>query len=155
MEIAPMTDEEIEREIREKGLTAPRVTPESIEARIVEERYFSGADGLEGSFEGMHTLTNGMSDAFRHVTFCAMMLDNGSKIVGINYGSVDPKNFDSQLGKKLARQKAIDQIWELEGYLMRERLFRQDRTFADAEARALADLDKPLTPLPPMTGDAD
>lgn len=38
-----MTDDEnIEKEIQAKGLTAPRVTPADIEANIVSEHYFTG-----------------------------------------------------------------------------------------------------------------
>ncbi len=31
-------------------------------------------------------------------------------------------NFDAELGRKLARQKAIDQIWPLMGYELRTKL---------------------------------
>ena len=39
-----MNDQQIEQEIQAKGLTAPRVTPEDIEANIASEHYFTAAD---------------------------------------------------------------------------------------------------------------
>lgn len=41
------TDNQIEQEIQDKGLTAPRITPADIEANIAEEHYFSGDAGLD------------------------------------------------------------------------------------------------------------
>lgn len=44
-----MNDQEIEQEIQAKGLTAPRVTPDDIEANIASEHYFTAAEGDIGS----------------------------------------------------------------------------------------------------------
>jgi len=44
-----MTDKDIEQEIQDKGLTAPRITPDDIEANIVAEHYFTAADGRNGA----------------------------------------------------------------------------------------------------------
>jgi hypothetical protein len=51
-----------------------------------------------------------------------MILANGFKVVGVNEGPVSPKNFDATVGKSMARQKAVDQIWALEGYLLKQKL---------------------------------
>lgn len=135
------TDEEIEREIREKGLTAPRVTLESINAKIRSEYYFTAEEGVLGALAILADSETPVSEldidhptpaALGFVTFCALLLENGAKVIGINYGPVSAENFDQDLARKLARQKAIDQIWDLEGYLLRENLHV---------------LDKPLTPL--------
>ena len=40
-----MTYKDIESEIQDKGLTAPRVTPQHIEGLIRSEVYFTGTDG--------------------------------------------------------------------------------------------------------------
>jgi N4 Gp49/Sf6 Gp66 family protein len=34
----------------------------------------------------------------------------------------DPKNFDRELGREFAKENAIRQLWELEAYLLREKL---------------------------------
>ncbi len=40
-------DNAIEREIQAKGLTAPRITPEDIEANIASEHYFTAYEGTK------------------------------------------------------------------------------------------------------------
>jgi len=44
-----MTDPEVETIIQAKGLTAPRVTPNDLEANIASEHYFTAADGVSPS----------------------------------------------------------------------------------------------------------
>lgn len=46
-----------------------------------------------------------------------LTLENGFEIIG-TAACVDINNFDFEIGKKYAREKAIDQIWMLEGYLL-------------------------------------
>ncbi|ENM1631569.1 hypothetical protein AB6T03_004545, partial [Salmonella enterica] len=49
------------------------------------------------------------------------ILRNGFTVTGES-ACVSPKNFDAEIGRKAARQKAIDKIWMLEGYLLKEKL---------------------------------
>lgn len=49
-----------------------------------------------------------------------LTLKNGFEIIGTS-ACVDPNNFDFEIGKKYAREKAIDQIWMLEGYLLQSK----------------------------------
>lgn len=56
------------------------------------------------------------------VTFCVLVLRNGTKVVGINEGPVSSANFNPELGRQFARQKAIDQIWPMLGYELRTKL---------------------------------
>ena len=116
------TDQTIEAEIQTKGLTAPRVTPEDIEANIASEHCFTAKDGLIGSLGDAYELLGLQLDTFARVTICTMILRNGHKIVGVNEGPVSLANFDPEMGRKLARQKAIDQIWPLMGYELRSKL---------------------------------
>jgi hypothetical protein len=99
------TDQEIEAEIAAKGLTAPRVTPEQIEDLIKYTVY------LRPTFR----------DEFTTLTLCVLQLKNGFTVVGKS-ACVTPENFDEDLGKRIARQDAIDQIWVLEGYVLKKRL---------------------------------
>lgn len=48
-----MSDNQIEQEIKAKGLTAPRVTPEDIEANIAGEYYFTAGDKVDGVSDEM------------------------------------------------------------------------------------------------------
>lgn len=36
---------------------------------------------------------------------------------------VDPANFNIEIGRQVAREQAEDQLWQLEGYLLQNRLF--------------------------------
>ena len=94
-------DQRLEDEIQAKGLNAPRLTPEKIESVIVGEHYhvFPGTT----------------------VTACLLTLKNGFYVLGKS-APVSAKNFDEGIGAKVARQHARDQIWELEGYLLRQQI---------------------------------
>ena len=54
-------------------------------------------------------------------TVCALTLQNGYVVVGTS-ACAAPENFDEGLGQTIARNNAIDQIWALEGYLLKESL---------------------------------
>lgn len=112
------TDEKIEREIQDKGLIAPRVTPASIEARIKSEHYFLAVDGVAGATGERR---DDVPAALGLLTFCVLVLDNGFTVHGVS-GVASPENFDRDIGRKIARQNAFNQIWPLEGYLLREKL---------------------------------
>lgn len=124
-----MNDHEIGQEIQTKGLTAPRITPAHIEASIASEQYFTAFDGVAGAAYN-EASPDGVLRPFRftaagaldQVTFCVLVLRNGTKIVGINYGSVDPAQHSAQMGREEARKHAIEQIWPLMGYELRSYL---------------------------------
>lgn len=120
------TDEQIEREIREKGLTAPRVTLESIEAKIQDEFYFTASQGCYGAEgEGFRSNPDKIPGSLERLTICILVLENGFTVLGKS-APASAKNFDAELGRKIARADAFNQIWQLEGYLLRENLFRAD-----------------------------
>jgi hypothetical protein len=57
------------------------------------------------------------------VTVCCLTLRNGYNAIGQS-ACVDPANFDEQVGKDLARRDALNQVWRLEGYLLKDQLSR-------------------------------
>ena len=91
----------IEQQIQAKGLNAPRLTPKDIDAKIL------GAD---------YQRFNGTT-----VTICCLYLENGFTVTGES-ACASPENFDAEIGKKIAYQNAREKIWQLEGYLLRQRL---------------------------------
>ena len=102
-----------------------RITPADIEASIASESYFTAADGLRGAGGGNHILAEYVTyegSPLAQITICVLILKNGYKIVGVNEGSVDPANFDTAIGRKYAREKAVDQIWPLLGYELKTQL---------------------------------
>lgn len=119
---------EIEQEIQAKGLTAPRVTPFALEANIVSEHYFTAYDGRfgalrNGSYVGREVpkVNNDDLAALELLTFCVIVLRNGFTVTGES-ACASPKNFDAELGRKIARQNAVQKMWPLMGYALKERL---------------------------------
>ena len=55
-------------------------------------------------------------------TLCFMHLHCGFLIVGKSY-CVDPAKFNIALGEKYAYEDAVNQMWQLEGYLLRNELY--------------------------------
>lgn len=112
-----MRDQEIEQEIQAKGLTAPRVTPDRIEAVISCENTFNVRDAL---------VALGQPSAPEHglLTVCVLKLVNGFTITGES-ACASPENFDAEVGAKIARENAKQKIWVLEGYLLKDRLSQE------------------------------
>ena len=121
-----MNDQAIEQEIQSKGLTAPRVTPASIEAIIASEHYFTAGDGFAGAAslllqEGDEVPVIAPPEQLDLLTFCVLVLRNGFTVTGES-ACASPENFDAELGRKIARANAINKVWPLEGYLLKQLL---------------------------------
>ncbi|KPU96664.1 hypothetical protein APR50_23180 [Variovorax paradoxus] len=112
-----------EAELAAKAV-APRVTSEDIEAAIVREYYFTADEGIYGHevLIGDSVSTPEPHGPLGRVTICVLELRNGTTIVGVNEGPVSAANFDAGVGRRYAREKAIDQVWPLLGYELRSRL---------------------------------
>ncbi len=91
----------IEADIKAKGKTAPRLTPEHIDAQIVAEQY--------------HVFPGTV------LTVCALTLRNGYTVIGES-ACASPEYFDEEIGRKLALDQARNKIWALECYLLRSKL---------------------------------
>jgi len=114
-------DQNIEQEIQAKGLTAPRITPDDIEANIVTEYYFTAADGVDGAGIPRNVYVDGRPGTLELLTFCVLVLRNGFTVTGES-ACASPENFDAEIGKKIARQNAINKVWPLMGYELRTHL---------------------------------
>ena len=128
-----MNDKAIEQEIQAKGLTAPRITPADIEANIVSEHYFTARDGrrgalADGTYVGRERPRPAEEDlaALDLLTFCVLVLRNGFTVTGES-ACASPENFDAELGRKIARQNAMQKIWPLMGYELRSQLAAEAR----------------------------
>lgn len=78
------------------------VTLEHIKSKIKGEMYLVLPDG--------------------RTTVCQLTLENGYTVNGFS-ACVDASNFDMNIGRKIAFDDAIRQIWPLEGYLLAEKLY--------------------------------
>jgi hypothetical protein len=119
-----MNDQTIDHEIRDKVLTAPRVTPADIEANIAEECYFTGTDGLVGNlFRAGHVIDPHVKGIgpLSLLTFCVLVLKNGFTVTG-EFACASSEDFDSEMGRMIARQYAISKARHLMGYALKEKL---------------------------------
>lgn len=117
-----MHDDDIESEMHAKGLTAPRVTPSDIEANIASEHYFTALDGVDGHYRGgIEAQACANARELGLLTFCVLVLRNGFTVTGES-ACASPENFDAEIGRKIARQNAVQKIWPLMGYELKQRL---------------------------------
>jgi len=91
----------LEKDIQAKGLNAPRLTPELVEAQVPSETYTVLPSGK--------------------VLVCELLLRNGFSVRG-EASVVSKENFDEEIGRKVSRAKAVQEIWQIEGYLLQEKL---------------------------------
>lgn len=102
-----------EAELKAKAV-APRVTLEHIESLIVGEEYINAAHDRYNDdpiFQKLYCLT-----------LCVLVLKNGFTVTGES-ACASPENYNEDIGKRLARENAVRKIWQLEGYLLRQKLY--------------------------------
>ena len=103
-----------DKEIQDKGLTAPRVTPADIEANIAGYNIFNVGTVMSESnvpyFPSLDLLT-----------ICVITTQNGFTVTGES-ACANPENFDQELGSKIALDNAKQKLWPLMGYALKERL---------------------------------
>jgi len=104
----------------------PKVSLADIEAEIATERYFTAAEGMQGAYHargGVHP--HGVSPSQQEhqtlglLTFCVLVLRNGFTVTGES-ACVSPENFNADTGRETARKKAIDKLWPLLGFRLRD-----------------------------------
>lgn len=104
-----------------KRSTAERVTLEQVNGSIVGEWYFTGSEAVKsvGALSGEGYQEDVPEDLDR-VTICLIRLFNGFIIMG-HSAPASKENFDPLIGKRLARERAIMQIWTLLGFDLKTR----------------------------------
>lgn len=105
-----MTDQAIEQEIQAKGLTAPRITPDDIEANIVAVEYVTH-----------------VSNAGQVLRWAVLTTRNGFAVVGKPSCAVSKENDNAEIGMQVAFDNSKEELWPLMGYELRSKLaFRED-----------------------------
>jgi hypothetical protein len=84
--------------------TAPRVTEEAIKAKIASVEYARPFNNNK-------------------MTLCVITMANGFMALGKS-APVSEANFDAQVGEYYAYEDAFKQLWQLEAYLLLERMTR-------------------------------
>lgn len=114
-------EKELGQKINDKGLNAPRITPDHIDS-VINEKSFHVFGGT-------------------CLTVCCLTLLNGFTVTGES-ACASPANFDKGIGEEIAFKNARDKIWALEGYLLKQMLFA-NRSFDDIRiAKACHDANK-------------
>ncbi len=101
-----MTENELELEIQSKKLDAPRLNPQSIDAVIESVDYYIFPNTT--------------------LTVCCLKLKNGFTVTGES-AAASKDNFDVEIGRKIAKDNARSKIWALEGYLLRQSLYLNNK----------------------------
>jgi hypothetical protein len=83
-----------------------KVTIEQIEGKIVGETYTVLPSGK--------------------VVVCELTLENGFSVRG-EAAVVDRTNFNGEIGMKISKEDAVRKIWQLEGYLLQEKLYQENK----------------------------
>ena len=124
-----MNDKTIEQEIQAKGANvAPRITPADIEANITSTFYFTAAQGAEKAARDNGSYAAGSPAeglALGLLTFCVLVLRNGFTVTGES-ACVSPENFDAEIGRRVARENAVNKMWPLLGYALKDKLHATD-----------------------------
>ncbi len=106
--IVMSTDQAIEKEIQDKGLTAPRVTPDQIDALMAGVSY--------DTYVVPGTTT----------TVATAIAANGFTLAVEMSACASPENFNEEIGVRIAisavAKKARDELWKLEGYRLKASL---------------------------------
>lgn len=129
-------DQSTKAMIQAKGKTAPRVTPADLAANIASENYFTAKDGVIGDLFTSGLIDDpdghGLPPALGLLTFCVLVLQNGFTVTGES-ACASPENFDAEIGRKIARENAVQKAWPLMGYALKERL--HERALFDASPK--------------------
>jgi N4 Gp49/Sf6 Gp66 family protein len=88
------------------GIPLDKITMDHLEGLIKDEEYhlFPGSS----------------------LTVCCLTLENGWHATGES-ACVKPENFNADLGRTIARTRALNSVFALEGYLLRDQWHKFDR----------------------------
>ena len=100
-----MNETLIEKEIQDKNLNAPRLTPLLIDSVIANKVFHVFGDTC--------------------LTVCCLTLKNGFTVTGES-ACASPENFNAEIGEVIAFENARNKIWMLEGYLLKQKLFEEN-----------------------------
>lgn len=105
--------ESLEQQIIALGLTAPRITPEQIDALVEQLSFHTSV------IPGTTT------------TLASALNPSGFEIATSSAGCVSPENFNEALGRNhaIAKVKAAarNELWRLEGYRLKQNLFEASK----------------------------
>lgn len=119
-----MNDQQVEAASQAKGLNAPRVTYDELQANIVD----------------IETLKH-VSKSGQVLRWAILTTRNGFAVVGRPSVAASSENDDAEIGESVALSNAINDLWPLMGYALKERLAARPADFRDRVRLEKADLD--------------
>lgn len=150
------TDREFEQMLQEKGLNAPRITPDLIQANIKSVHYFTALQGSRCAVMDYVVDTPpytehapdpvALDPALGLLTFCVLVLQNGFTVTGES-ACASPENFDAEAGRIAARRNAENKIWPLMGYELKCRLAAEPKNHVERMELELRELSQRITKL--------
>lgn len=116
-------DQAIERAIVAAGANvAPRVTMADIEANIASVHYFVASDAIQHENAiHEHKVGGWLLGATQLLTFCVIQMRNGFTVTGES-ACASPENFNAEIGRCIARENAVNKMWPLMGYALKDKL---------------------------------
>lgn len=90
--------DKIETMIEELECTAPRVTKDLIDSRIVEVDYQT------------------IRIAGQKMMYCGIKMDNGFVAVGKPATCIDEANWRDEIGREISYDNSYEELWKLEAY---------------------------------------
>ena len=97
----------LEAEIQEKGLTAPRVTPTDLTAAIT------------------HTeIVKHITPSGQILRWAVLTLDNGFAVTGKPSAAASSENDNAEIGTKIAIDNARSEVWALLAFRLRDRMMQ-------------------------------
>ena len=96
-------------------MSEPRtIKPEDIEGYIATETFFTAGEAAQA-------LDLPLGEEARLLTLCVIVLKNGFTVTGES-ACADPKKFNAEIGRTIARANALNKVWPLMGYVLRSQL---------------------------------
>lgn len=103
---------------------APRVRLADIEGAIAQRHDFTAAEAVQAMRISMGFGDDPVLPAnspLDLLSICILVMRNGFTVIGKS-APASPANFNADLGKKLAYEDAIRQLWPLMGFALRDKL---------------------------------
>ncbi len=98
------------------GETHPYVNRPDLEAAILREHHFTAAEACVGLGHPVEP-----HDPLDLVTISVIVARNGFVVVG-SYTPPTPDDYDPVEALRLAREDAVQKLWQMLGYVLRDRL---------------------------------
>ena len=100
-----MSEQQIEKDIQAKGLTAPRITPNDLDANIADIEIVK------------HVTRSG-----KVLRWAVLTTQNGFAVVAKPSAAVSVENDNAEVGEKIAIANSREELWPLMGYELQGKL---------------------------------